>query len=784
MGDRYGHKRPTQSEAGASLASSELRMSAGPRGTVFADSSSISPDPDGTLNFSSHTRAQETRYLLLLLVLIACACAAFPLLDTASYRGTADRHAMIETVGALIGLLAGLAFIIRFYVLGNRSHLFIGLAFFVNGAADLTHGFLSFFALEGWLGLSAPFFQQSIPGTYAAGRLVMALLLIAAPYAGRWFGESSNPRRETIWTSAIVLASTLAATALACQIPLYRSLYTDGPISRPVDLASAILFFAAFRVLLREYHLHRDILMWWVLLSTGLHAVGQAMMSSSGALFDFRFDIAHVYKVLGYLVALAGFTVYQMAIIRERRQAEAALRASEGNLAITLDSIGDGVIATDTRSRIVRMNPVAQRLTGWTLDEVRLRPMTEVFNVVAEGNDRGASNPVEEVLRTGRVANLANDTILISRDGSKHRVADSAAPIKEPDGTVVGVVLVFRDVTEAHAAELALRESEQRFRDISHSMADWVWEVDGQGRYTFASGQVKRVLGYDPDELVGRTPFELMPPDEAARVGAIVRRIFNAETPIVDLENWNLTKEGKRVCLLTNGVPIRGGTGEILGYRGVDKDITQRKRVEEALRVKDHAIASSINAICIADLEGRLTYINDAFLRMWECEDTAEILGRPIGEFFRHKPRTPGILGVLEDAGSWVGEAVIQRESGSLLEVQVSSNIVNNDDGSPICLMASFMDLSDRRRAEEALGHVKKLQGLIPICAHCHRIRDDEDAWQMMEVYIQEHSDALFSHGLCPECAEAYYPELKDREENDSTEAAPPKVSAKTGRSS
>jgi len=759
-------------------------MSAGPGGTVFADFSSISPGLDGTLDFSSHTRAQETRYLFLLLVLIACACAAFPLLDTVSYRGTVDRHAMIETVGSLIGLLGGLAFIIRFYVLGNRSHLFIGLAFFVNGAADLTHGFLSFFALEGWLGLSASFFQQSLPGTYTAGRLLMALLLIAAPYAGRWFGESSNPRRETIWTSAIVLASAVAATAIAFQIPLYQSLYTGGLVSRPVDLASTILFFGAFRVLLREYHLDRDILMWWVLLSTGLHAIGQAMMSSSEMPFDFRFDMAHVYKVLGYLVALAGFTVYQMAIIRERRQAEAALRASEGNLAITLDSIGDGVIATDIRSRIVRMNPVAQRLTGWTLDEARLRPMTEIFNVVAEGNDPGASHPVEEVLRTGRVANLADDTILISRDGTKHRVADSAAPIREPDGTIVGGVLVFRDITEAHAAEIALRESEQRFRDISHSMADWVWEVDAQGRYTFASGQVKRALGYDPDELLGRTPFDLMTPDEAERVRAIVHRIFDAGTPIVDLENWNLTKEGEQVCLLTNGVPIRGDTGEILGYRGIDKDITQRKRVEEALRIKDHAIASSINAICIADLEGRVTYVNDAFLKMWGYEDAARVLGRAIGEFFCHKPKTPGIVGVLEGAGSWVGEAVIQRESGSLLEVQVTSNIENNDDGSPICLMASFMDLSDRRRAEEALGHVKKLQGLIPICAHCHRIRDDEDAWQMMEVYIQEHSDALFSHGLCPECAEAYYPELKDKEGHHSTEAPSPRLSAKTGRRS
>jgi PAS domain S-box-containing protein len=128
-----------------------------------------------------------------------------------------------------------------------------------------------------------------------------------------------------------------------------------------------------------------------------------------------------------------------------------------------------------------------------------------------------------------------------------------------------------------------LRASEERFRDIAESTADWIWEVDAAGRYTYCSESVVDVLGYTPEEVLGNTPFEFMPPDEAARVGEVFAESAANKQPIVDLENRNLTKDGRGVVLLTNGVPILDGQGNFAGYRGVDKDITERKRAEESL---------------------------------------------------------------------------------------------------------------------------------------------------------------------------------------------------------
>jgi PAS domain S-box-containing protein len=134
--------------------------------------------------------------------------------------------------------------------------------------------------------------------------------------------------------------------------------------------------------------------------------------------------------------------------ITERKLAEQALSDEKERLRVTLQSIGDGVIATDTRGGIVMMNKIAQELTGWTQSEARGRPLVTVFSIVNELTRAPCENPVDKVLGSGEVVELANHTILVSRDGTERIVADSGAPILDKEGHIVGVVLVFRDMTE------------------------------------------------------------------------------------------------------------------------------------------------------------------------------------------------------------------------------------------------------------------------------------------------------------------------------------------------
>jgi len=132
--------------------------------------------------------------------------------------------------------------------------------------------------------------------------------------------------------------------------------------------------------------------------------------------------------------------------------------------------------------------------------------------------------------------------------------------------------------------EAALRESEERYRALVETVSDWVWEIDENNVYTFVSPQIRDLLGYEPGEILGRTPFDLMPPGEALRVKEIFGPYAARREPFPTIENANLHKDGHLVVLETSGAPFFDANGRFLGYRGIDREIGARKRAEEAVR--------------------------------------------------------------------------------------------------------------------------------------------------------------------------------------------------------
>ena len=156
--------------------------------------------------------------------------------------------------------------------------------------------------------------------------------------------------------------------------------------------------------------------------------------------------------------------------IAEREHAERALRESEQRWATTLASIGDAVIATDVEGRIGFMNAVAEALTGWTLREAAGKPVAEVFSIINEGTRQAVESPVARVLREGMVVGLANHTVLVRKDGTEVPVDDSGAPIRDARGKTMGVVLVFRDITERNRVE-AERDMAAGFLNVLNESA-------------------------------------------------------------------------------------------------------------------------------------------------------------------------------------------------------------------------------------------------------------------------------------------------------------------------
>jgi PAS domain S-box-containing protein len=196
------------------------------------------------------------------------------------------------------------------------------------------------------------------------------------------------------------------------------------------------------------------------------------------------------------------------------------------------------------------------------------------------------------------------------------------------EGKVFGISVFGRNVTARRRAEQELQASLTRYQHLVASSNDWVWEVDVDGTYTYASPQCRDILGYGPEEMIGKKLFDLMPQEEAERVRRILEPLAAARRPFRALENTNLHKDGHLVVLETNGVPIIDAQGHFCGYRGMDRDITDRKQVEQALRESEGRLRLALES-------GRMYAFEwdphrDLMLRSPECAAVLGIPGYPV----------------------------------------------------------------------------------------------------------------------------------------------------------
>ncbi|GAF67197.1 unnamed protein product, partial [marine sediment metagenome] len=168
------------------------------------------------------------------------------------------------------------------------------------------------------------------------------------------------------------------------------------------------------------------------------------------------------------------------------------------------------------------------------------------------------------------------------------------------------------DVSDRVRAEEALRDSEEKFRSLVETTSDWMWEVDTNGVYTYTSPRVKDLLGYEPVEILGKTPFDLMPPEEGRRVGKIFAEITASHKPFDGLENTNVHKDAHLVVLETSGRPIFGPDGLFMGYRGIDRDITERKHAEAEIARLAKFPSENPNPVLRVSRDGAVVYANTA----------------------------------------------------------------------------------------------------------------------------------------------------------------------------
>jgi PAS domain S-box-containing protein len=304
--------------------------------------------------------------------------------------------------------------------------------------------------------------------------------------------------------------------------------------------------------------------------------------------------------------------------ISEIKQSEEDLRKSEENLAITLNSIGDGVISTDIDGLIVKMNPIAEKLCGWKLNDALGKPLSEVFKIINDETRETVNDPVQKVLESGEIVGLANHTVLISRNGNEYQIADSAAPIKNKEGKTTGVVLVFSDVTAKYAIQKQIKESEQLFKQV--------FESSNVGKsITLPSGEINvnqafcEMLGYSRDELRSKKWQDLTPPEEVPGILKIITALLDGEKTEARFNKSYLHKNGTRVWADVSAALLRDEQGNPLHFITTVIDITERVHALEALRESEIQYRNLANSgavmIWTSGLDKLCNYFNDPWLK-------------------------------------------------------------------------------------------------------------------------------------------------------------------------
>jgi len=318
---------------------------------------------------------------------------------------------------------------------------------------------------------------------------------------------------------------------------------------------------------------------------------------------------------------------------------------------------------------------------------------------------------------------------------------------------------------ERKQIEEALRKSEERYRTLFEESRDAIYTTSQEGEILDANQSMLNLFGYSRGEMIGLQAKETYGQSEDRLK---FQQKIEREGFVRDFEVKLRKKDGTEMdCLITSTVR-KAPDGNIFGYQGIIRDITERKRAEEEYRT---ILRTTMDGFWIADIQGRFLDVNDAYCHLigYSRDELLTMRISDVEAVERPEETAHRVQRIMETGGDRF-ETHHRCKDGGIIDVEVSVNYTKSGGGR---LVVFLRNITERKRIEEereklihelqdALANIKTLRGLLPICSYCKKIRDDRGYWNRIESYIQDHSGAEFTHGMCPECLKKLYPDLVD----------------------
>ncbi len=401
--------------------------------------------------------------------------------------------------------------------------------------------------------------------------------------------------------------------------------------------------------------------------------------------------------------------------ITDRKLKEEQLRTSEEYLSVTLNSIGDAVITTDTLGRVVQMNPIAEALTGWKLSDAKGQDIESVFNIVNEKTREKIENPVSKVIREGGIVGLANHTVLIEKNGTEYFIDDSGAPIHDKNGELIGVVLIFRDITEQKQAERELSESKEWYQLLFNSINDAVFihsiSPDGtMGNFIQTNNAACKQLGYSAKELMQMTPMDIDEPGSSDTAVKVVQRLL--ENRSVTFEMIHKSKDGQTIPVEISS-RLFTQTDEPLAI-SIARDISNRKKNAAERERLITAIEQAGESIVITDPEGRIQYTNPAFQQITGYA-RQEVEGKN-PRFLKSGHHDNAFYKVLWDTilsgNRWTNQLINKRKDGSFYTSECAISPVKNEMGEILNFVWIAKDITKEVQLEKRISQAQRIESI------------------------------------------------------------------------
>ena len=423
----------------------------------------------------------------------------------------------------------------------------------------------------------------------------------------------------------------------------------------------------------------------------------------------------------GYILKNSSITVLDASIKMAFKLFEAnkKLADEKEHLSTTLNSIGDAVIVTDIMCNITRMNPVAEKLTGWTINEADGLPIDAIFKIINADSRLAVDNPVEKVLHNGRIVGLANHTVLISKNEAEYQIADSGSPIINSSGEITGVVLVFRDVTEEYKLQKTLQEkdkilsaSNEMLQTILDSIPQFICWKNKKSEFLGCNKNFLKIVGLpDMQSLIGKTDWDL--PWKKEETEQFLRddfEVMESNVPKYHIIEQAFDANKRETWHDTNKVPLHDSEGNVNGILIAFSDITEREQALEELAHDQYLLqallSTSSDRIYFKDNENKFIKASMAQAKLFGLSDPVEMIGKTDFDYFSEEHAKQAYEDekmIIETGRS------LRKEEKETWEGQPDTWVItekmplHDNEGNIIGTFGISKDITDRKHAEQEL---------------------------------------------------------------------------------